>query len=99
MAGMKEFRQIIRTIAVLTVVLFVAMLIYFGAYLGLGRRVGGFRDVQTGRTFVGQSYDLEWQAKLFVPAAAVESFLFHKDMVTGTREKVVWRSTDAPATP
>jgi hypothetical protein len=69
----------------------VAVAIYFAAYALKGRRVS-FLDWQTGAIYWGMGYDEVWEAKLFVPAAATESFVCKHNVATGTRTELTWRS-------
>ena len=66
--------------------------LYFLGYALAGHRVSGYRDKQAGTIFCGFSYPDTWEAKLFVPAAAIESFVCNRNVVTGTRYELTWES-------
>ncbi len=81
MAGVDELRKIIRAAVFAIAIAFVVVALYFGAYFCVGQRwAGGGTDPETGRPFEVQAFHSEWQAKVFMPAAAAESFLSKKDV-------------------
>lgn len=69
----------------------VTVAIYFAVYALTGRR-GSFLDRQTGAIYWSMGYDEAWEAKLFIPAAAAESFVCKHNVATGTRTELMWRS-------
>jgi len=70
------------------------LVLYCTGYALLGHRVDGygFRDPQTGANYSGFAYSYSWEAKLFIPAAAAESIICHRNVATGTKTELTWRS-------
>jgi hypothetical protein len=76
-----------------SIVLVVLLLVlYCTGYALLGHRVDGFRDPQSSANYCGFSYSYSWEAKLFIPAAAAESIICHRNVLTGTKTELTWRS-------
>ena len=75
----------------------VALIIYFTAYATTGNRFCAFRNVPTGGSYCGFSYQHDWQARLFVPAGIAESFCRRKNIALGTQEAILWYSRNYDA--
>jgi hypothetical protein len=88
MGGMR-YRKLKIVVAVL-----VAMTCYFAGYVLLGHRVCAFQDPQTKVMFCGSSYPYAWEAKAFIPAAAIESYVLKRNRVVGTEDELIWESPD-----
>ena len=82
--GMRSFSRII-------CIAFIAIVLYFTAYALFGRR-SSFLDRQTNATYFGVGYNDDWEARVFIPAAAIESYICNRNVATGTRTKLLWRS-------
>ena len=76
--------------AVLTTVLTRTM--YFTGYAFMGHSVCSYREPQSGASDCGFCYPRSWEAKLFIPAAAIESFVCKRNIVTGTKTEATWVS-------
>ncbi len=69
-----------------------ALTVYVAGYAFLGFRVCGFQESQTGASYCGFVYHYSWESRLFVPAAAVESLVFQRNIATGTEDELTWTS-------
>ena len=73
---------------------------YLAAYALFGHRICGYSDAQSAESYCGPVYRYAWEARVFVPAAAAESFLLHTNVVIGTEDELTWKSPvrQTPAT-
>jgi hypothetical protein len=84
---MRKFR---RTAGPVICIVLVVMVMYFASYAYFGRR-GYFLDRQTNAKYAGMGFNDVWQAKLFAPAAAIESYVCGRNVATGTRTEITSR--------
>jgi hypothetical protein len=64
---------------------------YLTGYALLGHRACDWRD-DGNASYCGPFYRYSWEARMFVPAAAAESFVFGLNVVIGTEDELTWTS-------
>ena len=64
---------------------------YLTGYALLGHRMCDYRD-DGNASYCGPCYRYSWEARMFVPAAAAESFIFGLNVVIGTEDELTWKS-------
>lgn len=73
--------------------------VYLAGYAFLGIRICGFKDPQNGAAYCGFMYRYRWESRLFMPAAALESLVFQRNVATGTEDELTWTSPLREAKP
>jgi hypothetical protein len=66
--------------------------VYFASYAFLGHRVCGVQPIENGASYCGPAFHYHWQSRLFIPAAAIESFVFQRNVVIGSVDELTWYS-------
>ena len=80
-----------RTLVIIVSIAAIALTLYFTAYALLARRIWFF-DPRTSTSYWGMGYSEVWETKLFIPAAAIESYVCKRNVATRTRNEITWRS-------
>ncbi len=67
-------------------------IVYVTVYLVRGQRICAFENKEDGQVSCGSSFRYAWEAKIFMPAAAIESYVMNTNRVIGTKDELIWQS-------
>ena len=56
------------------------------------RMFRGVQPVQNGPSYCGPGFRYHWQSLLFIPAAAIEPFVFKRNVAIGAADELTWCS-------